>query len=71
MLAANVLYDNITDIEILAESGEWENLEARKNLSRELPFEALDLTEAADSEEDVLGVKLVSTGDSVVDAGIG
>jgi hypothetical protein len=67
MLAANVLYDNITDIEILAESGEWENLEARKNLSRELPFEALDLTEAADSEEDVLGVKLVSTGDSVVD----
>jgi len=67
MLAANVLYDNITDIEILAESGEWENLEARKNLSRELPFEALDLTEAADSDEDVLGVKLVSTGDSVVD----
>jgi hypothetical protein len=67
MLAANILYDNITDIEILAESGEWENLEARKNLSRELPFEALDLTEAADSDEDVLGVKLVSTGDSVVD----
>lgn len=67
MLAANVLYDNITDIEILAESGEWENLEARKNLSRELPFEALDLTEAADGEADVLGVKLVSTGDSVVD----
>ena len=65
MLAANVLYDNITDIEILAESGEWENLEARKNLSRELPFEALDLTEAADSDEDVLGVKLVSTGDSI------
>jgi hypothetical protein len=45
MLAANVLYDNITDIEILSESGEWENLEARKNLSRELPFAALDLTE--------------------------
>ena len=67
MLAANVLYDNITDIEILSESGEWENLEARKNLSRELPFAALDLTEAADSDEDVLGVKLVSTGDSVVD----
>lgn len=65
MLAANVLYDNITDIEILAESGEWENLEARKNLSRELPFEALDLTEAADGEDDVLGVKLVSTGDSI------
>lgn len=65
MLAANVLYDNITDIEILAESGEWENLEARKNLSRELPFEALDLTEAADREDDVLGVKLVSTGDSI------
>ena len=65
MLAANVLYDNITDIEILAKSGEWENLEARKNLSRELPFEALDLTEAADSDEDVLGVKLVSTGDSI------
>ena len=67
MLAANVLYDNITDIEILSESGEWENLEARKNLSRELPFEALDLTEPADGEADVLGVKLVSTGDSVVD----
>lgn len=65
LLAANVLYDNITDIEILAESGEWENLEARKNLSRELPFEALDLTEAADGEDDVLGVKLVSTGDSI------
>ena len=67
MLAANVLYDNITDIEILSESGEWENLEARKNLSRELPFAALDLTEPADGEADVLGVKLVSTGDSVVD----
>ena len=67
MLAANVLYDNITDIEILSKSGEWENLEARKNLSRELPFAALDLTEPADGEADVLGVKLVSTGDSVVD----
>ena len=67
MLAANVLYDNITDIEILSESGEWENLGARKNLSRELPFAALDLTEAADGDADVLGVKLVSTGDSVVD----
>ena len=65
MLAANVLYDNITDIEILAESGEWENLEARKNLSRELPFKALDLAEAADGEGDILGVKLVSTGDSI------
>lgn len=65
MLAANVLYDNITDIEILSESGEWENLEARKNLSRELPFAALDLTEPADGEDDVLGVKLVSTGDSI------
>ena len=65
MLAANVLYDNITDIEILSESGEWENLEARKNLSRELPFAALDLTEPADGEADVLGVKLVSAGDSI------
>ena len=65
MLAANVLYDNITDIEILSESGEWENLEARKNLSRELPFAALDLTEQADGEADVLGVKLVSAGDSI------
>ena len=65
MLAVNVLYDNITDIEILSESGEWENLEARKNLSRELPFAALDLTEPADGEADVLGVKLVSAGDSI------
>ena len=36
MLAANVLYDNITDIEILAESGEWENLEAIVSLQNRL-----------------------------------
>lgn len=67
LLAENVLYDNITDIEVLAESGEWGNLEARKNVSKELPFEALDLTEPADGDEEVLGVKLVSNGESVTD----
>jgi len=65
LLAENVLYDNITDIEVLAESGEWENLEARSNVSRSLPFEALDLTEPAESDASVLGMKLVSNGESV------
>jgi len=65
LLAENILYDNITDIEILAKSGGWDNLEARKNVSKELPFEALDLTAPADGDADVLGVKLVSNGEDV------